>query len=185
MTECSKTQIRLTGLIFKLKMKSMQEKGSLMFVGCRLKILSLWITVQHQSASWIVVPTDGIFSLHLTTVKDSYIEVALWKSIELTTFYYNWKIMSCRMTKPAEWSVHQAKTQISLSICPVWSEPSQCTQSHVSSRGQRRLWSDLADAQADLILRWAHRSFGWLCHAAALIGRIRTLEQMAVIILKL
>ena len=31
---------------------------------------------------------------------------------------------------------------------------------------QRRLWSDLADAQADLSLRWA-QSFCWLCHEAA------------------
>ena len=32
---------------------------------------------------------------------------------------------------------------------------------------QRRLWSDWAGAQADLSLRWAHRSFCWFCHAAA------------------
>ena len=30
---------------------------------------------------------------------------------------------------------------------------------------QRRLWSDWADAQADLSLRWAH--FCWFCHEAA------------------
>ena len=29
---------------------------------------------------------------------------------------------------------------------------------------QRRLWSDWADAQADLSLRWAHMSFCWFCH---------------------
>ena len=39
------------------------------------------------------------------------------------------------MTKPTRWHVHQAKTQISLGI---------------------RLWSDMADAQADLSLRWVH-----------------------------
>ena len=32
---------------------------------------------------------------------------------------------------------------------------------------QRRLWSDWADAQADLSLRWAHRLFCWFCRAAA------------------
>ena len=31
---------------------------------------------------------------------------------------------------------------------------------------QRRLWSDWADAQADLILRWAHMPFCWFCHEA-------------------
>ena len=33
---------------------------------------------------------------------------------------------------------------------------------------QRRLWSDWADAQADLILRWAHTHFVcWFCHVVA------------------
>ena len=32
---------------------------------------------------------------------------------------------------------------------------------------QRRLWSDWADAQADLSLRWAYRSLCWFCHEAA------------------
>ena len=32
---------------------------------------------------------------------------------------------------------------------------------------QRRLWSDWADAQADLSLRWAHMRFYWFCHEAA------------------
>ena len=32
---------------------------------------------------------------------------------------------------------------------------------------QRRLWSDWADAQADLSLRWAHVPLCWFCHEAA------------------
>ena len=32
---------------------------------------------------------------------------------------------------------------------------------------QRRLWSDWADAQADLSLRWAHMPFCWFRHEAA------------------
>ena len=39
--------------------------------------------------------------------------------------------------------------------------------SNFASGGQRWLWLDLADAQADLSLRWAHRSFCWFCHAVA------------------
>ena len=34
---------------------------------------------------------------------------------------------------------------------------------------QRTLWSDWADAQADLSLPWAHMSFCWFCHEEALI----------------
>ena len=40
----------------------------------------------------------------------------------------------------------------------------------LSSCGQRRLCSDWADAQADLSLRWAQRSFCWFCHEAAHIA---------------
>ena len=36
--------------------------------------------------------------------------------------------LSCLMTKPTKGSVCPAKTQISLGICPVWSESSQCAQ---------------------------------------------------------
>ena len=32
---------------------------------------------------------------------------------------------------------------------------------------QRRLWSDLVDAQADLSFRWSHISFCWFCPEAA------------------
>ena len=34
-------------------------------------------------------------------------------------------------------------------------------------RALRRFWSDWADGQADLSLRWAHISFCWFCRAAA------------------
>ena len=37
------------------------------------------------------------------------------------------------------------------------------------SSAQWRLWSDWADAQADLSLRWAHMPFCWFCHDAAQI----------------
>ena len=32
---------------------------------------------------------------------------------------------------------------------------------------QRRLWSDSADSQVELSLRWTHRSVCWFCHAHA------------------
>ena len=68
------------------------------------------------------------------------------------------------MTKTNKISVRPAKTQISLGIRPVWSESSLCTQwvakgPTVSSCEHRRFWSDWADAQANLSLRWAHTHF--------------------------
>ena len=35
------------------------------------------------------------------------------------------------------------------------------------SSAQRRLWSDWADTQAELSLRWARMPFCWFCHEAA------------------
>ena len=75
------------------------------------------------------------------------------------------------MTKPTKWHVRPAKTQISLCIRPVWSESSLsawrelgCSATHWAHSED---WSDWADAQADLSLRWAHMPFCWFSHEAA------------------
>ena len=85
----------------------------------------------------------------------------------------NLKKMNRFMTNPTKWSVRPAQIQISLGIPPVWSVFAVHSMGswgpNVSSCGQRRLWSDWADSQADLRLRWAHRSFCWFCLAAAQI----------------
>ena len=71
-------------------------------------------------------------------------------------------------------TVRSAKTQISLGIRPVWSVfACRIKKPWVLSyplSAQRRLWSDWADAQADLSLRWAHMPLCWFCHEAALIS---------------
>ena len=69
-------------------------------------------------------------------------------------------IMSRNMTKPTKWHVRPAKTQISMVIRPVWSVFAVCMEkawvlSYPPST-QRRLWSDWADAKADLSLGWVH-----------------------------
>ena len=55
-----------------------------------------------------------------------------WTSPRETTWPSISKIwlsqMSRLMTKPTKWSVHPAKTQISLGVHPVWSESLQCVQ---------------------------------------------------------
>ena len=68
--------------------------------------------------------------------------------------------------------VRPAKIQISLHIRAVWSESSPGAFLHnheckVSSWGQRRFWSDCANAQADLNLRWAHNSEGTISNVVA------------------
>ena len=62
---------------------------------------------------------------------------------------------------------------ISLGIRPVWSVFAVHMKKHwvysYPLRAQRRLWSDWADAQADLSLRWAQMSFCGFYHAMAQI----------------
>ena len=65
------------------------------------------------------------------------------------------KEMSRLMTKPTKWHVTSMGSQ----------------GPKLSSCGQRRLWSDWADVQADLSLRWAHMPFCWFCHEAAQMSK--------------
>ena len=72
--------------------------------------------------------------------------------------------MSRDMAKPTKWNMCPAKTQISLGIRPVWSESSLSARRKLGSIAthwaqQRRRWSNWADAQADLSLRWVHTHF--------------------------
>ena len=71
--------------------------------------------------------------------------------------------MSRDMTKPTKWHVRPAKTRISLGIGPVWSESSLSAWRKLGSlatnQAHSELWSDWADAQADLSLRWVHSHF--------------------------
>ena len=67
------------------------------------------------------------------------------------------------MTKPTKWYMRPAKTQISMCICPVWSESSLSAWRKIVSLATHWIhskdWSDWADTQADLSLRWAHSHF--------------------------
>ena len=83
-----------------------------------------------------------------------------------------------RHDKTNKTNLRPAKTQISLGIRPVWSVFAvRIKKVGVLSyplSAQRRLWSDWADAQADLSLRWAHTHFvgfvmSWLIYSTAYI----------------
>ena len=96
----------------------------------------------------------------------------LQKLTDIAVYYSGLELcLSCSTTKSTKWHVRPVKTQISLGIRPVWSASSLCTQwvakdprfLHADSED----WSDWADAEADLSVRRAHRSFGWFCRAAS------------------
>ena len=83
-----------------------------------------------------------------------------------TCVWYIWinTVHELRHDKTNKMSVRPAKTQISLGIRPVWSESSLSAWRKLGSLATH--WA-LADAQAELSLRWAHTPFWWFCHVAA------------------
>ena len=86
-------------------------------------------------------------------------DLCLWHSHFLLTFLFSNKRTTHRNEPPHDKTqkvaVRPAKTKISLGIRPVRSE--WALSYPVSAK--RRLWSEWADAQADLSLRWAHSHF--------------------------
>ena len=66
-----------------------------------------------------------------------------------------------------------------LSLIRVFAGRSMGSQgSKLSSCGQRRHWSDWAEAQADLSFRWAHMSLCWFYHEAAHF-KFRTVKYLS------
>ena len=153
-------------------------------------------TSQHIFAVWVVfaghsVDSQGCkaSSCHQQRLSD-FFRCAGWsESLLLVHLLYFCTLpcimskcnLSLRMTKPTVWHVHPVKTQIRLGS--VQSSLSTWRNIWVFSyplSALRRLWSDLADAQADLSLPWAHRSFCWFsCEAADLFAFVfhRTLRK--------
>ena len=69
------------------------------------------------------------------------------------------------MTKPTKWHVRPAKTQVSLGICPVWSESSLSAWRKLGSLAIHWVHSENSDQTRSL--RWVHMPFCWFCHEAA------------------
>ena len=86
-----------------------QEKESIIVLRCELKIPSLGITVRHQSASLVMpnsYPRDGIFSQHLTIIKDPYSLAFFFLFFKLNKYcmnYYHFPINSFLLLKRFFW----------------------------------------------------------------------------------
>ena len=83
-------------------------------------------------------------------------------------------IIEPRHDKTNKMSVRPAKTRISLGI-----GMKKAWVLRYPLSAQRRLWSDWADAQADLNLHWAHMPFCWFCHTAAHILEMNKITFLA------
>ena len=97
--------------------------------------------------------------------------------------------MSRLVSKPTKWPLRPAKTQTSLGICPVWSESSLSAWRNIGCSATHWVhckdWSDWGDAQADLSLCWAHRSFVGFVMRRLNYDYVRIKTGKKIIILKL
>ena len=103
---------------------------------------------KHTIYPYVVTQRGSCYFLCLTTVS-----ALLW-------------LNEPRHDKTNKMAVRPAKTQISLGIRPAWSlirvfavRMKKAWVLCYPLSAQRRLWSDWADAQADLSLRWMHTHF--------------------------
>ena len=109
--------------------------------------------------------------------------------------YLGPSLYELRHDKTYKMAVRPAKTQISLGIRPVWSESSLSVWRSIGSLATHWAhsedWSDWADAQADLSLRWAHSHFvgfvmSWLiCNMKYLNGALLLKKYIIVLAQKI
>ena len=108
---------------------------------------------------------------HLQKILDAYMDHVKLLQLEILLKYEPPHDKTNKMT------VHPAKTQISLGICPVWSESSLCAQWVAKDPGF--LYADsedsdqTADTQADLSPRLVHMLFCCFFHEVAHISYTR------------
>ena len=106
--------------------------------------MEVWTALEPQPSTLSVVKKSSVLGVKLTALHRCH------------PVY-----LSRLMIKPTKWLCNPVKVQVSLGVHPVWSESllSAWREFGVLSyplSAQRRLWSDWADAQADLSLRWVH-----------------------------
>ena len=172
--------------MFKFKLVNHQKCLDNMKINGILCSPKLGDSAEERYRSVSVITIDESVST-LNTASDQHFGCSLSEKYQL----------SWSMTKLTNSLEPQEKTQISLCICAIWwackwqnQHNDLCTKQRLSSAwastqsdqnlrchwvlsytlsALRRLWSDWADAQADLSLCWAHMSFCRFSHTAALI----------------
>ena len=105
------------------------------------------------------LPFSNVYILRLRNYQMCNGMFGVWEKLE-RKWSATWQNQQCCMCAQrwlrSAWAFSQSEQSLLSASINVWSFT------------QRRRWSDWADAQADLRLRWAHRSFCWFCHAMAL-----------------
>ena len=112
----------------------------------------LWRDCADLAWAFAVRLCDKYHNLRSWLIINYILHAVLWLKRQIKQ---NWNYLSRYMTKPTKWHVRPAKTQINLGwVFALRSMGSLGPKPSLS--GQRRHWSDWADVQADLSLRWAH-----------------------------
>ena len=105
--------------------------------------------------------------------------------------HWLWRHVNQRTTKPAKWHVCPAKTDQPghpPSLIRVFAVHMKKAWSLATHWAQRRLQSDWADTQADLSLRWLHKSYcrffvmHWLIWFASSISRTGILSRRMLVV---
>ena len=94
--------------------------------------------------------------------------------------------LSRSMTKPTKWTVLPVKTQISLGICPVWSESSLCAWRNLGSLATHWVHSEDSDQTAQMCrLIWDFAGCRCQCAGFVMLWIICLKKQDSKEILKL
>ena len=113
---------------------------------------SVFFSVLLISVSVLIFQVNiNVWLLSITSLPKKILNITQKFRVSISTIEVS---LSRDMTKPTKWHVHPAKTQIRFfAVCL----KKACVLSYPLSASNN--WSDWADAQADLSLRWAHTHF--------------------------
>ena len=121
-----------------------------------------------------MVRAQGWISKFFWTRQKTHVTEAIWRSGKILIKWHTLSDIWATSWQNQQIDMHPEKTQISLDICPVWSESSLSTWKQLRSLAVH--WAHSKDSdqtgwmprlQADLSLHWAHRSFCWFCYEVA------------------
>ena len=132
------------------------------------RAVSWWASCTLMTGTWPGRPYGVLtsrLSKYVCVIRDHGIIASVL--LDQVTLLY----MNRLLTKPTKWHVRIAKTQISLCICPVWSESLLSAWRKLGSLATH--W-----AQAKTLVRLGALSFCWFCHEAAHLFRWPTFLKM-------
>ena len=111
--------------------------------------------------AWKCLIFAHILSLFVATIPVSYYSKRKFYIIPYAIYIVPSHDKTNKMTcAPCEVSDQPGHPPSLISVFAMW-------RTNIYWCGQRRLWSDWEDAQADLSLRWAHMQYCWFCHVGA------------------